>query len=167
MPLVATGSALVVLRTRSFERQVGSCALGPTQPLCSESAIVAHARYGAAGAGLIGAGLGLVVAGVTAAIPVPRRVWLVEAIVGGATLTLGAVWLAAESAAYPRGLEDDYAARVGPWFDRRAVAASLLGAGLGLALGAGVGLLPSTRAARRAAWAPTWSPLGVGLLARF
>ncbi|MFY0530592.1 hypothetical protein [Nannocystis pusilla] len=41
----------MVLRTRSFDRQVGSCAIGPTQPLCSEPAIVAHAHYAAAGAG--------------------------------------------------------------------------------------------------------------------
>ncbi|MCY1068867.1 hypothetical protein OV090_29285 [Nannocystis sp. RBIL2] len=167
LPLLATGTALVVLRTRSFDRQVGSCAIGPAQPLCSEPAIVAHAHYAAAGAGLVGAGLGLVTAGVTAAVPVTRRVWLAEAIVGGATLTLGAVWLAAESAAYPRGLGDDYVARVGPWFDRRAVAASLLGAGLGLTLGAGVGLLPPSRAARRSAWRPTLIPLGLGVVGRF
>lgn len=166
LPLLATGSALVVLRTRSFDRQVGSCAIGPAQPLCSEPAIVAHAHYGAAGAGLVGAGLGLVAAGVTAAVPVTRRVWLAEAIVGGATLSLGAVWLAAESAAYPRGL-DDYVARVEPWFARRAVAASLFGAGLGLTLGAGVGLLPPSRAARRSAWTPTLIPLGLGVVGCF
>ncbi|MFZ6184016.1 hypothetical protein [Nannocystis pusilla] len=167
LPLLATGSALVVLRTRSFDRQVGSCAIGPTQPLCSEPAIVAHAHYAAAGAGLVGAGLGLVAAGVTAAVPVTRRVWLAEAIVGGATLILGAVWLTAESAAYPRGLGEDYVARVEPWFARRAVAASLLGAGLGLTLGAGVGLLPPSRAARRSTWRPTLIPLGLGVTGRF
>ncbi|PCC66539.1 hypothetical protein SAMN02745121_00732 [Nannocystis exedens] len=167
LPLLATGSALVVLRTRSFDRQVGSCAIGPTEPLCSEPAIVAHAHYAAAGAGLVGSGLGLIAAGVTAAVPVRRRVWLAQAIVGGVTLTLGAAWLAAESAAYPRSDADDYATRVGPWFDRRAVAASLLGAGLGLALGAGVGLLPPSRGARRPASRPTLSPLGFGVVGHF
>ncbi|MCY1006696.1 hypothetical protein OV079_14275 [Nannocystis pusilla] len=167
LPLLATGAALVVLRTRSFDRQVGSCAIGPTQPLCSEPAIVAHAHYAAAGAGLVAAGLGLVAAGVTAAVPVTRRVWLAEAIVGGATLILGAVWLTAESATYPRGLGEDYVARVEPWFARRAVAASLLGAGLGLTLGAGVGLLPPSCAARRSTWRPTLIPLGLGVTGRF
>lgn len=166
-PALAAGAALAVLGSRSFHRHVGSCALGWDKPLCIESAILDNARTGAAGGGLIGAGLGLVAAGVTAATPVRRRVWVIEAITGGALLALGAAWLGAEHLAYPRFGVDDYLARVGPWFDRRVVAASLLGAGLGLSLGAGVGLLPPSRRARATAWAPLVSPTGVGLIARF
>jgi len=166
LPTLATGVALVVLRTRSFARHLGSCAIGADQPLCVESALLDHARFAAAGAGLVGAGLGLVATGVTAAVPVRRRVWIGEAIVGGAALTLGVAWLVGESVAYRRGDPDDLA-RLGPWFDRRAVAASLLGAGLGLTLGAGVGLLPPSRRTRRAAVTPTLTPLGIGLTGRF
>lgn len=166
-PTLATGTALVVLRTRSFDRHVGSCAISPDAPLCVEAAILTHARRGALGGGLVGAGLGLIAAGVTAATPVKRRAWVIEAIVGGAALTVGAVWLGAENLAYGRSVAADDFARVGRWYDRRVVAASLLGAGLGLALGAGVGLLPPSRRARAAAWTPVLSPGGLGLAARF
>ncbi|MDC0671176.1 hypothetical protein [Nannocystis radixulma] len=167
VPMLVTGVALVVLRTRSFERHVGSCALGADQPLCTGSAIRDHARVAAAGAGLVGAGLGLVAAGVTAAVPVRRRAWIAEAVVGGTTLALGVAWLAAESVAYRPGTAREDLARLGPWFDRRAVAASLLGAGLGLALGAGVGLLPPSRQARRSVVAPTLLPPGLAVVGRF
>ncbi|MBZ5716061.1 hypothetical protein [Nannocystis pusilla] len=167
VPTLATGVALVVLRTRSFERHVGSCALGADQPLCTGSAIRDHARVAAAGAGLVGAGLGLVAAGMTAAVPVRRRVWIAEAVVGGSALALGVAWLAAERVAYRPGAAREDLARLGPWFERRAVAASLLGAGLGLALGAGVGLLPPARRAPRSVVAPTLLPPGLAVVGRF
>ena len=166
VPTLATGVALVVLRTRSFARHVGSCAIGAEQPLCVESAILAHARLAAAGAGLAGAGLGLIATGITAAVPVRRRVWVGEAIAGGTALTLGVAWLLGEHVAFRRGEADDVA-RLEPWFERRAVAAALLGAGLGLTLGAGVGLLPASRRTGRLAVTPTLTPLGLGLVGRF
>lgn len=166
-PTLATGIALVVLRSRSLDRYVGSCAIGLDQPLCTESGILDHARHTAAGAGLIGAGLGLVATGITAAVPVRRRVWWIELITGGAALVVGVAWLGGENLAYSRAVADDYVARVGPWADRRAIAASLLGAGVGLALGAGVGLLPPSRRARQTAWAPIVTPTGIGVRARF
>lgn len=166
---LASGTALAVLRTRSFDSHLGICAIGRDQPLCSEAALLGDARFAGAGAGLIGAGVGLLVAGITAAVPVRRRVWLTEVLGGGAALALGLAWLGAENLAYGRATtNDDYLARARPWFDRRAVAASLLGAGVGLGLGAAAGLwLPARRVGARTSMRPALGLASVGLTAVF
>lgn len=162
------GTAVAVVAARGFDRRLGACAVAPIDPPCAETLLLADARRTGAGAGLVGAGVGLLAAAVTAFVPPrtpsgPRRAWVVEAITGGAALAAGAAWLAAENLAYAPGRAGDYLEWIGPWFDRRAVAASLLGAGAGLSLGAAAGLWPR----RRSTWKPTLGRPGVGFMAAF
>lgn len=172
LPLAATsaaaGTALALTGTRRFERALAGCP--DDTAACREPAILASVRHTGAGAGLVGAGVGLLVTGVTALAPtrsagVRRRAWAVEVGVGGAAAIAGVLWLALASAAYgPERPEDAlYLARIGPWFDRRAGAAALLGAGAGLVAGATAGLATSSLRPARTARRPAPGLSGAGL----
>lgn len=160
------GGVLAGWRARQLGAVEASCrAYGPEAVLCTEGAVLGRVREAGLGSGFAGAGAGLLVAGITAAFPARRRVWIAELAVGGAALLVGAVWLGANTARYAPDEFDAYLEQLQPWFRRRAVAAALLGAGLGLSTGATSGLLVWRR--RPVQLRPALAPTGVGLVARF
>lgn len=155
-----SGAVLAGLGASRFGARTRACAADLGDPRCVESELLAEIRQTGAGGGLLGAGFGIGVAAITAALPVRRRAWIAELAAGGGLLVLGAAWLAGENVAYARATGDaDYLARVEPWLARRTVAATLLGAGLGLGLGATTGLVVRRRMTLR----PTLGLSGVGL----
>lgn len=168
---LVAGTVAAIVGARDFGRRLAACDAARTDPPCSEAVILADARLTSAGAGLVGAGVGLLATAVIAFAPrtasARRRAWTIEAIAGGAALVAGAAWLAAGNLAYAPGNNDAYIEWIGPWHGRRAVAASLLGAGSGLALGAAAGLWLPSRPRARTAWRPALGLPGVGLTAAF
>lgn len=159
-----SGAVLAGLGATRFHARTGACAADPGDPRCVEVDLLAEVRRTGAGGGLVGAGFGLAVAAITAAVPARRRAWIAELVGGGGLLALGAAWLVAENVAYARMAGDaDYLARVEPWLARRTAAAALLGAGAGLTGGAATGLALRRRSAPR----PTLGLSGVGLRVGF
>ncbi|HEY8375707.1 MAG TPA: hypothetical protein VIK91_04420, partial [Nannocystis sp.] len=177
LPLAATsaaaGAAVALTGARRFERALAGCS-GDGDATCREQEILAGVRHTGVGAGLAGAGVGLLVTGVTALAPTRtaaarRRAWAIEAGVGGAAAIAGVVWLALSSAAYGFDRQEDahYLARIGPWFDRRAGAAALLGVGSGLVVGAVAGLVAARGRPPRNAARPAPGLSGAGLALAF
>lgn len=151
---------------------------------------VATLAASSAGAGLVGGGLGLGVAGLTAGLGHAKdRVLWAELAVGGGLALIGAAWYARE---WQDVQKDLYDANKDPEMDgtpnghdlksqrRETVASSILGAGAGLMVGAGVALLTRTivrlrgrkvgvGSAGRSRWALAGGPgqVGLGLRGRF
>lgn len=155
-----SGAVLAGIGASRFGDRTRACAADLADLRCVEVGLLAEVRQTGAGGGLVGAGFGIGVAAITAALPVRRRAWIAELAAGGGLLVLGAAWLAGENVAYARATGDaDYLARIEPWMARRTVAAALLGAGVGLAVGATTGLVVRRRMTLR----PTLGLSGVGL----
>jgi hypothetical protein len=136
-------------------------------------------RYGA-GAGLLGAGLGVFAGSLTALVQNPARrklVWRIEVGIGGGVLLTGAVLLGvglrnfnhlntdASSAALLWGGE--YRDRVSERADQYAAGAGLVGAGIGLGTTAALGLLVQRLVPVRTAAARRWQVQSQGLAIAF
>lgn len=125
-------------------------------PAPDNQAFVKALTASAAGSGMVGAGIGLAIAAVTAAVPstsgrgsrpggpwrgIKNRGLWAELGVGGGVALIGAAWYARE---WPRVQRDLYGQSTSaPEGDQRreTAAAAFIGAGVGLATGAGVVLL--------------------------
>lgn len=166
-PLFAGGLALLL----SGRLRYGQALRGPIcdayDSACAD-VIIPQIHVGSAGAGALGAGAGLLAAGLTGLFEIRRATWWTELGAGLALTVGGGAWLVGNSVLLARELKSGPLADIDGFSDRRLGASFVLGAGLGLSVGAAAGLsLPS--APRRAALAPYGGPglAGLALSGRF
>lgn len=149
VPLLATGLPLTVVGPLRY-RQLRQSALCDSYGAACADAIIPQIHVGAAGAGLLGAALGLGITAVTAARARGNTAWWIEIGAGGALTLAGGAWLVGNSILLDRELKTGPLADIDARTSRRPASALLLGAGLGLTGGALTGLLlrRSARVAR-------------------
>ncbi len=148
-PLVALGLGLTVSgRVRYVDAVFSPECGGPLTAACG-NALLGPTHRSAAGVGLLGAGVGTLVAGVTAVFPVRPRVWISELAVGGALTVVGIGWAANNTMRLQQALDTGTLATVVQHADRRLGAAALLGFGTGLTVGALTGFLVQRHHGRR------------------
>lgn len=138
-------------------------------PAPNNAGYVAALQATEVGAGLVGGGLGLGAVALTAGLGARDRALWSELAVGGALAIAGSAWYATEWQHVQKMLYDG--GKAGGEVDivvvrREIAAASVIGAGVGLALGSGVALLTRALVGRRAR-APRVGVDGSGLFARF
>jgi uncharacterized membrane protein len=140
--MLGTGAGLLIQHRRAYAR---------FQVAPDNEVFVAALNASAAGAGLVGAGLGLGGAAITAGLGADRRWLWGELGVGGGLALIGAAWYARD---WQRVQRDLYGVMDSGSPDlkaqhRETAAAAVLGAGVGLAVGAGVALVTRHRVGRR------------------
>lgn len=159
VPLVAAGIPLTIFGPLRYRQWRGHLVCDSYDADCAD-AIIPPIHLGAAGAGMLGAALGLGVASVTAARAKGSQAWWAELGLGSALALAGGSWLVSNSILLDRDLKtgplDEIDARNG----RRPVSTLLLGAGLGLVGGSLTGLLLR----RPARLSPYGAPSQAGLL---
>ncbi len=149
------------------------------QPAPNNAGFVTALHRSAAGAGLVGAGLGLGAATLSASLKASDRVlWSILGVGGGLSL-IGVAWYASE---WPKVQRDLYTSGLAPEdanrgaVRRETAAAAVIGGGLGATVGAGIVLLVQhahrvhhrrkhhrPTADRSARWSPASGPASLGL----
>lgn len=140
VPLLATGLPLTVVGPVRYRQQRHSELCERYGKTCAD-ALIPQIRLASAGAGLLGAALGLGAAAVTGTRARSNTPWIAEIAIGSALALGGGAWLIGNTLRLDRELKTGPLAEIDAYNARRPVPAFILGAGLGLLGGSVTGLL--------------------------
>lgn len=166
-PLLGLGLGLTIAGRKQYVGAIyGDTCDQAYGPACG-NALIRPVHLTGVGVGVLGASAGLLVTSITGAFDLPANTWWGLLGAGGGLIVVGAVWAGVNTVYLDRELRSGPLADINSRVDRRLVAGTLLGLGIGTAAGALTHALVLRRSRARVAPYAAAGQAGVVVSGRF